>query len=153
VRRKHWWSKKFVFFHSNFWAAQYFHYIFLERKKILQLFCTSNEPTKKSNCSTPLTYTSAVTLSHSERLAVLQVSSSLFNTNIVTASHKILLYDVERLWPIQPRQRRLEENTKVRRMREISNGVAFTMGHAVAQLVEALRYKPEGCGFDSRWCY
>jgi hypothetical protein len=24
-------------------------------------------------------------------------------------------------------------------------------GHAVAQLVEALRYKPEGCGFDFRW--
>ena len=22
---------------------------------------------------------------------------------------------------------------------------------AVAQLVEALRYQPEGCGFDSRW--
>ena len=28
-----------------------------------------------------------------------------------------------------------------------------TLGHAVAQLVEALRYKPEGRGFDSRWCY
>jgi len=27
------------------------------------------------------------------------------------------------------------------------------MGHAVAQLVEALRYKSEGCGFDSRWCH
>jgi len=27
------------------------------------------------------------------------------------------------------------------------------MGHAVAQLVEALRYKPEDHGFDSRWCY
>ena len=27
----------------------------------------------------------------------------------------------------------------------------FLMGHAVAQLVEALRYKPEGSGFDSRW--
>ena len=27
------------------------------------------------------------------------------------------------------------------------------MGHAVAHLVEALRYKPEGCGFDSRWCH
>jgi hypothetical protein len=27
------------------------------------------------------------------------------------------------------------------------------MGHAVAQLVEALRYKPEGRGFDSRLCY
>jgi len=25
--------------------------------------------------------------------------------------------------------------------------------HGVAQLVEALRYKPEGRGFDSRWCY
>jgi hypothetical protein len=26
-------------------------------------------------------------------------------------------------------------------------------GHAVAQLVEALRYKPEGRGFDSGWCH
>ena len=26
-------------------------------------------------------------------------------------------------------------------------------GHAVAQLVEALRYKPEGHGFNSRWCH
>jgi hypothetical protein len=26
-------------------------------------------------------------------------------------------------------------------------------GHAVAQLVEALRHKPEGHGFDSRWCH
>ena len=25
------------------------------------------------------------------------------------------------------------------------------MGHAVVQLVEALRYKPEGRGFNSRW--
>jgi len=28
-----------------------------------------------------------------------------------------------------------------------------TLGHAVAQLVEALLYKPEGRGFDSRWCH
>jgi hypothetical protein len=27
------------------------------------------------------------------------------------------------------------------------------MGHTVPQLVEALRYKPEGCAFDSRWCH
>ena len=27
------------------------------------------------------------------------------------------------------------------------------MGYAVAQLVEALRYKSEGRGFDSRWCH
>jgi hypothetical protein len=26
-------------------------------------------------------------------------------------------------------------------------------GHAVAQLVETLRYKPEGRGLDSRWCH
>jgi len=25
-------------------------------------------------------------------------------------------------------------------------------GHAVTQLVEALRYKPQGLGVDSRWC-
>ena len=29
----------------------------------------------------------------------------------------------------------------------------FTAGTAVAQLVEALRYKSEGRGFDSRWCH
>jgi hypothetical protein len=26
-------------------------------------------------------------------------------------------------------------------------------GHAVGQLFEALRYKPEGRGFDSQWCH
>ena len=29
--------------------------------------------------------------------------------------------------------------------------VQVTLGHAVVQLVEALCYKPEGRGFDSRW--
>jgi hypothetical protein len=29
----------------------------------------------------------------------------------------------------------------------------FNRSFAVAQLVEALRYKPEGRGFDSRWCH
>jgi len=27
------------------------------------------------------------------------------------------------------------------------------LGHAIAQLVEALYYKPEGRGFGSPWCY
>jgi hypothetical protein len=27
-----------------------------------------------------------------------------------------------------------------------------TMGHVVAQLVEAMRYTPEDRGFDFRWC-
>jgi hypothetical protein len=30
--------------------------------------------------------------------------------------------------------------------------VASFVGRAVAQLVDALRYKPEGRGFDSQWC-
>ena len=29
----------------------------------------------------------------------------------------------------------------------------YYWGHTVAQLVEALRYKPKGRGFDSRWCH
>jgi hypothetical protein len=29
----------------------------------------------------------------------------------------------------------------------------LTVGHAVAQLVEALLYKPERRGFDFRWCH
>ena len=29
----------------------------------------------------------------------------------------------------------------------------FVRGHAVAQLVEALRYKSQGRGFDSLWCH
>jgi hypothetical protein len=29
----------------------------------------------------------------------------------------------------------------------------FMPGHTVAQLVEALHYRPEGCRFDSRWCH
>ena len=31
--------------------------------------------------------------------------------------------------------------------------ILYEKGHAAAQLVEALRYKPEGRGFDSRWCH
>jgi hypothetical protein len=31
--------------------------------------------------------------------------------------------------------------------------LSVTWRHAVTQLVEALRYKPESRGFDSRWCH
>jgi hypothetical protein len=31
--------------------------------------------------------------------------------------------------------------------------VRVLLGHAIAQLVEALRYKSEGRGFDSQWCH
>jgi len=37
--------------------------------------------------------------------------------------------------------------------RKINKNVTiYIWGHAVVQLVQALRYKPEGRGFDSRWC-
>jgi hypothetical protein len=35
---------------------------------------------------------------------------------------------------------------------ELCKSVPFYLVHAVSQLVEALRYKPEGRGFDFRWC-
>ena len=35
----------------------------------------------------------------------------------------------------------------------ILTGVHLVQGYVVAQLVEALRYKLEGRGFDSRWCH
>ena len=31
--------------------------------------------------------------------------------------------------------------------------IRLLLGHAVVQLDEALRYKPEGRWFDSRWCH
>jgi hypothetical protein len=36
---------------------------------------------------------------------------------------------------------------------EIPTGILRNGEHAVAQSVEALHYKPEGRGFDSRWCH
>jgi len=30
---------------------------------------------------------------------------------------------------------------------------SLSAGNAMAQLVEALRYKPEGLGFDPLWCH
>jgi hypothetical protein len=35
--------------------------------------------------------------------------------------------------------------------RKFKDNKYYILGNAVAQLVEALRYKPEGRGFDSRW--
>jgi hypothetical protein len=34
---------------------------------------------------------------------------------------------------------------------EISNGQQQTLGYVAQQLAEAMRYKPHGAGFDSRW--
>jgi hypothetical protein len=45
-------------------------------------------------------------------------------------------------------------NTSVKQpdqLAEIPTGILRNSEHAVAQSVEALRYKPEGRGLDSRW--
>ena len=37
--------------------------------------------------------------------------------------------------------------------REMHESLFFNGMHTVVQLVEALRYKPEGRGFNSQWCH
>ena len=37
--------------------------------------------------------------------------------------------------------------------RKSALGTHWIVGHALAQMVEVLRYKPEGCGFYSRLCH
>ena len=41
----------------------------------------------------------------------------------------------------------------VKTIRAVKTKLRGGVGHAMAQLVEALRYKPEGRGFDSPWCH
>jgi len=41
--------------------------------------------------------------------------------------------------------------SKISRTNKIQLFILRHLGHVVAQLVEALRYKPENRGFDSRW--
>jgi hypothetical protein len=50
----------------------------------------------------------------------------------------------------QEEKRLLGSNQDFQKKTAVYSGLR---GHALAQLVGALRYKPEGRGFDSRWCY
>ena len=54
-----------------------------------------------------------------------------------------------------PEQRRSREKTCFlrRNKRSFIHYLDSFRRHAVAQFVQALRYKPEGRGFDSRWCH
>jgi len=49
----------------------------------------------------------------------------------------------------------LVNDEKLKDQRNVANSFSnlFITGHAVTQLVEALRYKSEGHGFDSWWCH
>jgi hypothetical protein len=51
------------------------------------------------------------------------------------------------------RMRRSEVSEGGLTVRGVDDFVGTYMGHTVAQLLEALRYKPEGRGIDSRWCH
>jgi len=44
-------------------------------------------------------------------------------------------------------------HTNIQTSGDKNNLVRARKGHAVAQLVEALRYKPEGRRFNSQWCH
>jgi hypothetical protein len=46
-----------------------------------------------------------------------------------------------------------EKSNKMQKSVTILLFHTYMKGHAVAHLVEALRYKPEGRGFDSRYCH
>ena len=58
--------------------------------------------------------------------------------------------DLFRWRPPPPSSRKKIPRTKNNAIFRLS--ILFCRGHAVAQLVETLRYMPEGRGFDSRWC-
>jgi hypothetical protein len=45
------------------------------------------------------------------------------------------------------------DNVFVGDLPRIRDSLIYIWWHAVAQLAEALRYEPEGRGFDSRWCH
>ena len=50
--------------------------------------------------------------------------------------------------------RRIRKSSCLQKLNaDFMSSTYFVWGHAVAQLVKALRYKPEGCGFESRWCH
>jgi len=52
-------------------------------------------------------------------------------------------------------KRRYAAHTGIAVISAAKFNVRFELGarHSVAQLVQALRYKPEGHEFDSRWCH
>jgi hypothetical protein len=55
--------------------------------------------------------------------------------------------------PLATRQE--TENTEIGKIavQKGFNILRTTYVAAATQLVEALRYKPAGCGFDSQWCH
>jgi hypothetical protein len=62
----------------------------------------------------------------------------------------------EFLSPLPPLQRNLHDSIYISKFKllfsfNILDAITYKLEYAVAQLVEALRYKPEGRGFDSRW--
>jgi hypothetical protein len=68
----------------------------------------------------------------------------LINTTVVTAACLLITTKLIVILYIN--------NLKIMEETINSNNIFFSR-HAVAKMVEALRYKPEGCGFDSRWCH
>jgi len=47
----------------------------------------------------------------------------------------------------------LDKDSFILKKNILQGYINILWGHAVAQLVEALRYKPEDRGFDFQWCH
>jgi len=71
------------------------------------------------------------------------------------------LFNIHDVWRLTSRRKLLEVLVMVTTLRvpitykrkEVCDIYGRRTGHSVAQLVEPLRYKPEGRGFDSRMCH
>ena len=83
-------------------------------------------------------------------------SSSLSKNLKIKINRKIILpvvlYGCE-TWLLTLREERRLGMFENRVLRKIFGPKKDEVEHAVALLVEALRYKSEGRGFDSRWCH
>jgi len=55
--------------------------------------------------------------------------------------------------PAIPKNERTQTHALDRAATDTKTTSCTDVGHYVAQLVEALSYKPEGRRFDSRWCH
>jgi hypothetical protein len=79
-----------------------------------------------------------------------QIIHNIFNNNQIDRNNtKIPVHYLSRLFK-NPFPQIKFSNTSTKKLKRLSVLYSQRMWHAVVQLVEALHYKPEGHGFDSR---
>jgi hypothetical protein len=78
----------------------------------------------------------------------LNLKESYENLELVLTKIGYIAYD----WNLVKNFKNVFNNCKNAGLCYLPFGTGSYWGHVVAQLVEALSYKPEGRGIDSRWC-